>query len=149
MRLPFRARPAATTAAVTVAAGMAVLGAPPAGAADPAEPAQAAQATRSSLGAVADDYASRGVSRRRGARARRLRIDARPRAVAHLRFDLRRLEGRRVTGAVLRVHPLATSRPGFVVRARPRRAVRSGAVRRGRWTRVDVGRLVAGSGACA
>ena len=151
MHLPFRARPAAT-AAVTVAAGLAALAAPlagaapPAGAAPAAEPARAEQGTRSTLGAVADDYASRGVSRGRGARARRLRIDARPRAVAHLRFDLRRLAGRRVTGAVLRVYPLGTSRPGFVVRARRGPAARSGRVRRGRWTRVDVRRLVAGSG---
>ena len=82
----------------------------------------AAQAARTSLGAVADDYASRGVSRRRGARARRLRIDGRPRAVAHLRFDLRRLAGRRITGAVLRVSPARDLAP----RLRGPRAPRAG-----------------------
>ena len=142
MRLPFRLRPAATTAAATAVAALSALVAAPAPGAPAGAAPGAAAAARTSLGAVADDYTARGVSRRRGARARRLRIDGRPRAVAHLRFDLRRLAGRRITGAVLRVSPLTTSRRGFAVRARRGPARRSGPVRRGRWTRIDVRRLV-------
>src|SRR4051794_34771479 len=142
MQLHARARAVEATAVVLALVALSAIAAPPG---DAAPAPQSGPATRWSFGAVADDYARKAVSRRRAARARRLRIDGRPRTVAHLRFDLRRLAGRTVIAAALRVYALRAARTGFVVHGGRGRAARSGPVRRGRWTRIDVRRLVGAS----
>src|SRR4051795_3131328 len=134
MQLHDRARAVAATAVVLALVALSAIAAPPG---DAAPAAQSGPATRWSFGAVADDYARKGVSRRRAARGRRLRIDGRPRTVTHLRFDLRRLAGRTVTAAALRVYALRAARTGFVVHGGRGRAGRSGPRRRGRRTPDD------------
>ena len=117
---------------------------------------RSAAARPSGLRPVADTYVSARSPHGRFGGLHRLRIGAGPTTRALLRFDLPAGGARRAT---LRVYPLTTSRAGFAVapvysswserrtsfRTRLRLGaarVRSGPLRRHRWTSVDVSRLL-------